>query len=937
MAFCATCGSALPNPGRFCSSCGAPAPSSDQAATIDVAAANLTAAKTAGANLHTADLPTIDLAPSTPRRPPSSGTSRPPSSAEYLLVDGRFLPGRLLASRYRIVALLGKGGMGEVYRADDLTLGQAVALKFLPDEAARDEGLLERFRNEVRIARRVSHPNVCRVYDVGDVDGHTFFTMEYVDGEDLASLLRRIGRLPGDKALDIARQLCAGLAAAHSKGVLHRDLKPANIMLDGRGQVVITDFGLAGVADNIRGNEIRSGTPAYMAPEQLAGKEVSTRSDIYALGLVLYEVFTGKRAFAEKTAGVLQGHGDRTPSRPSSVVKDLDPIVEKVILRCLEVEPGARPATALAVAAAMPGGDPLAAALAAGETPSPQMVAAAGESVGLRPRTAVICLAAVLLGFSLVAYFSIRYSALEKMRLEQTPEVLTQKSREIIARLGYEGRPADSAYGLRDDDDFQDYVEKNDKPPRWDAVLGARPSLLQYWYRQSPDALVASDFRGGDLMTPGIVTRSDPPTVLSGMINLELDPQGRLTYFQAIPLQKQVEKKELAAPPSPTAAVFDWNILFAAAGLDASKLQPAQPTWTSLAASDTRMAWTGTWPGTTRALRVEAAAFQGKPVFFSLIGDWTKPERQKSAEKNSIGERAGRILGFLVVGSVLLGSALLARRNYRQGRGDRAGALRLASAMFLLEIGLFLCRCHFATFGDSFGLLLLQVSTALFVSGTTWMLYLAVEPWVRRHWPKTIISWSRLLSAGARDPLVGRDILFGVLLGVVWILIFQIRYIPMMRMGAAPSTFSSEMLMGGRNALGAWLQQWPLSIQTTLVFFFLLFGLKVLLRKEWIAAIVLVAIFALPRGFSSTYMAVEIPAQILVYAIAVVIVLRFGFVPLACAVFTINLAANVPLSADLSAWYMTSSILALLSVVALAGWGFYHSLGGEPLWRVELE
>jgi serine/threonine protein kinase len=163
--------------------------------------------------------------------------------------------------------------------------------------------------------------------------------------------------------------LCAGLAAAHTKGVLHRDLKPANIMLDGRGQVVITDFGLAGVADNLRGAEIRSGTPAYMAPEQLAGKEVTMRSDIYALGLVLYEVFTGKRAVAESPA-LARSRGDHTPSRPSSVVKDLDPIVEKVILRCLEEEPSARPPTALAVAAALSGGDPLAAALAAGETPS---------------------------------------------------------------------------------------------------------------------------------------------------------------------------------------------------------------------------------------------------------------------------------------------------------------------------------------------------------------------------------------------------------------------------------------------------------------------------------------------------------------------------------------------------------------------------------------
>jgi serine/threonine-protein kinase len=271
------------------------------------------------------------------------------------------------------------------------------------------------------------------------------------------------------------------------------------------------------------------------------------------------------------------------------------------------------------------------------------------------------------------------------------------------------------------------------------------------------------------------------------------------------------------------------------------------------------------------------------------------------------------------------------------GRGDRAGALRLALVMFFLEMALWLCRCHFATPYDSLGLFLFAVSTALFVSAVTWMLYLAVEPWVRRHWPTTMISWSRLLSGQVRDPLVGRDILFGVILGVVWILIFQIRYIPMMRMGAAPALFSTSALMGGRTALGAWLYQWPQSIQTTLVFFFLLFGLKVLLRREWIAGIALVAIFALPRGLSSTYMAVEIPAQIIVYGIAVIIVLRFGFIPLACAVFTINLLANVPFSADLSMWYMPASLMALASVVALAGWGFYHSLGGEPLWKPELE
>ena len=151
----------------------------------------------------------------------------------------------------------------------------------------------------------MSHPNVCRVYDVGEIDGHYFLSMEYVDGEDLGSLLRRIGRLPSDKALEIARKLCAGLAAAHEKGVLHRDLKPGNIMLDGRGQVLLTDFGLAGLASQLAGAEVRNGTPAYMAPEQLTGKEVTVKSDIYSLGLVLYEIFTGKRPFGADTRAEL--------------------------------------------------------------------------------------------------------------------------------------------------------------------------------------------------------------------------------------------------------------------------------------------------------------------------------------------------------------------------------------------------------------------------------------------------------------------------------------------------------------------------------------------------------------------------------------------------------------------------------------------------------
>ena len=900
---CSSCGTDISATGRFCSACGAPAGTTDDVATLDFATA------------------TSPLPP----RPASSSSSRPSSSAEYLS-EGRFLPGRLLAGRYRIIALLGKGGMGEVYRADDLTLGQAVALKFLPDEAARDQALQERFKNEVRIARRVSHPNVCRVYDVGDMEGHTFFTMEYVDGEDLASLLRRIGRLPEDKALDIARQLCAGLAAAHAKGVLHRDLKPANIMLDGRGQVVITDFGLAGLADQIQGPEVRSGTPAYMAPEQLAGKEVSTRSDIYSLGLVLYEVFTGKRAFAQKLTEKLPV-GDRTLSRPSTVVKDLNPVIERVILRCLETEPSARPATVLSVAAALPGGDPLAAALAAGETPSPQMVAASGETVGLRPRTAVACLASVLIALGVVTVLGIHYSGLQKMRLELTPEVLAQRARETVSRMGYPERPADSVFGLDYDSAFQDYVETHDKPHAdWNTVLAARPSLLRFWYRQSPDDMLAQSFRD-QLLNPGIVVPDDPPTILSGMINLQLDPQGQLIYFQAIPPQKE----NSTAPP----AAFDWNIAFSAAGLDVAKFQKADPVWNSLAVSDGRMAWTGTWPGSTRPLRVEAASWHGKLAFFSLIGEWTKAERMQSPE-DSTGKKVRQVLFLALALSLLLGAVYLARRNYRHGRGDREGAFRLASIMFALEMLLWLCRGHFTANLSMVLLFVLAVSTGLCISGLTWILYLALEPWVRRHWPQTVITWSRLLSGQFRDPLVGRDILFGVMLGVVWIFIFRIHFIFTLRMGAAPELYLTDYLMGGRQALGAWLAQIPSSILGTLQFFFLLLFLKVFLRKDWLAAIAFVSLFA-ARAWGSSYLVADLPMLILIYGVAVLIVFRFGLVPLTCAIFTVDMLSSVPFSADLSLWYMPTSILALLSVVALAGWGFYHSLGGEPMWRLEIE
>jgi len=281
----------------------------------------------------------------------------PPTASTDLTVDaiqpqawrpiayGAHESGTLIAGRYRLVRHLRSGGMGAVYQADDLKLHVPVALKFLSPAHAGDERRLQLLLNEVRLAREITHPNVCRLFDVGERDGQHFLSMEYVEGEDLASLLRRIGRLPKDKAVMIGLEICNGMEAAHRRGILHRDLKPANLMVDANGHAKIMDFGLAVLETSLEGHSQIAGTPDYMAPEQRLGFS-SVQSDLYAVGLVLYELFTGRRASRD-----LVGLEDSTTPMPAGVTDDIDPTLERVIRHCLERDPGLRPASVGAVGA----------------------------------------------------------------------------------------------------------------------------------------------------------------------------------------------------------------------------------------------------------------------------------------------------------------------------------------------------------------------------------------------------------------------------------------------------------------------------------------------------------------------------------------------------------------------------------------------------------
>jgi Protein kinase domain len=683
---------------------------------------------------------------------------------------GRFVPGQIVAQRYRIVALAGRGGMGEVYRAEDLKLTQIVAIKFLPESLSKDAGALARFHSEVRTARHVSHPNVCRMFDIGDAEGITFLTMEYVDGEDLSSLVRRIGRLSPDKATQIARQMCAGLAAAHERGVIHRDLKPANIMLDSTGRIRITDFGLAGIAASIQGPEVRAGTPAYMAPEQLAGKEVTIKSDLYSLGLILYEILTGKRVFDAATLPELMRlREESSPGKPSSIVRDLDPLLERVIMRCLEKDPALRPASALQVATALPGGDPLAAALAAGETPSPQMVAAAGDTTGLSPRAALSVLAAVLLGTLFFIYVGVKEDALEAINPSRPSEVMAHHARDILAKLGYTERPADWVGHFAYNYWFLTYINKfGGASPSWKQILLQRPMMLEYWYRESPWEMVPQTW-ASLLLTPGVVESDEPPPIRPGMATVWMDAEEHLQWLQVIPPEVEsstsnaVAQKNASPPARPFPSV-DWNLLFTAAGLDPSQFRPATPNWLSLAAFDQRGAWDGTWPQSGRPLHVEAAAWHGKSVYFSLVSPWTRPNRTPTdADK---GSNTGSIIVLIVTLLTVAIGVWFALRNLARGRGDHQNAWRLACIAFGIGLATFLFRAHFVKSLEMVLLCILAISTSLFMAGILWILYIALEPYVRRHWPQTIISWTRLMGGRFRDPLVGRDLVSGVLMGV---------------------------------------------------------------------------------------------------------------------------------------------------------------------------
>ncbi len=907
MSSCPACATATTDDARYCPAC--------------------------GTDLKLPDSPT-GTAPRPLRSPATSGAGEaaPASGA------ARFASGQVLAQRYRIVGLLGRGGMGEVYRADDLKLEQAVALKFLTGPLAGDRDRLDRLYAEVRSARQVSHPAVCRVWDIGEADGQPFLSMEFVDGENLASLLRRIGRFPPDKARDIARQVAEGLAAAHARGLLHRDLKPANVMLDSRGHVRLTDFGLAGLAESLA-TDVRSGTPAYMAPEQLLGREVSVRSDVYALGLLTYELVTGRRAFEGKGfAELARRHRDERPLEPSALAPGLDPALERTILSCLEKEARRRPPSALAVAAMLSGRDPLAAAIAAGDTPSPELVAAAGESAGMRPRAARACLLAVVAGLLAFPALAARHHVLSHVPVEKSPAALEDRARDLLGRLA-PAKAADQEMGLSHDAGYLAWLrETKSEAYRREALAGGEPPLVEFWYRQSPRPIVARS-------PSGRVSRRDPPIDVAGMAGVSYDLSGRLLAYYDVPPQLELAAAPAgaAAPPSSTAAApatpaeADWAALFAEARLDPAQLRRVAPRWTPAFYVDARAAWEGHWPARPDiALRVEAASYRGRPVWFEIKDPWTRAEREQ-APLGRPGLRRVEAFYLVIVAGLVAAACGLAYRNISLGRGDRRGAFRLALSLAGLATASWALRAHHAADpAAELPAFAVGAGLALLVAALVWLLYLALEPYVRRLRPWTLVSWTRLLNGGVRDPVVGRDVLAGMTFGTGLALVNVLARALEARLGheaESPELLVLDVLLKPRLLLSYLLNSPADATFGGLAFLLLFLVLRLLTRRDWIAASLVVAFLVsgdlVGADAAKGVLWVMLPLATVAWSGYVLLMLRLGVLAAITAVWTANLLVIPALRYAPGSWTGDAVFVVLPLLAGVAVLAFRSASGGQ--------
>jgi hypothetical protein len=530
----------------------------------------------------------------------------------------------------------------------------------------------------------------------------------------------------------------------------------------------------------------------------------------------------------------------------------------------------------------------------------------------------------------LAAYAALSESALitSRLPLEKSPDVLEDRARDVARALGYTDPPADTANGFQSTGDYLRYaLEKGEGAAVHERLRAGRPPVLLFWYRSSPRQMVPTG-------SNDVVSTTDPPFTVTNMRTIVLDSDGRLVEFHAVP--PQLEDSPGTAPAPPPAP--NWANLFELAALNQSDFQPVTPQWTPRSYADQRAAWEGPMPGwPEQKVRVEAAACRGRIVSFQTINPWTQPSQMREPPR-SRAQRLSRGVVAVMIPFVLAVAAGVARHNLRKGRGDRRGALRISATIFVSMFGYWIVgAAHFSDPDVELDRLFTALGFALFCAGALWVLYLALEPYVRKFWPTTVISWSRLLAGKYVDPQVGRDVLIGVFVAVSVVLVSRVDYHirPLLGYPALPPLVPNlDMLSGTRALLAVAAQVVFNSAFNSLWIIFALVAVNLLVRRVWITAVVMVGFLMLTGLGSNDFTPpvwLGVLTSLLILSSIVYVMLRFGLLT-TMTFFAVNfLLQSGVLTLDPSRWFFPTSTTLLLIVSALALYGFYASRGGEPL------
>ncbi|MCA9171019.1 MAG: serine/threonine protein kinase, partial [Planctomycetales bacterium] len=759
----------------------------------------------------------------------------------------------------------------------------------------------EYFHNEVRLARQISHPNICRVYDLGEVDGQHFISMEYIDGEDLKTLLHRIGRLPRSKAVQIAHELCDGLGAAHSKGVLHRDLKLSNVMIDGAGQARITDFGLAATTNKSESTIGMSGTPAYMAPEQLLQGRTSVQSDIYSLGLVLFEICSGESAHdALNLAELRQFHDSGSTCKDiSNLAPDIEPGLALAIRECLQGDATQRPQNTSAVAAFLPGSDRIAAAIDAGQLPSAELLAAGPSStVSFRMATiwaALACFAAVFL--LSVSNYVFEINAVNLM----SPDRLVERARDYLDHLGY-GEANDYAFGWT-----RYHTDISTDNAEW--------SNMHFWFRQHTGNFYVSNILDGGRMDAWSPSWEEI-SVFRHQSGVFLNPvTGNLFLFRG---QPKALFRQLGKPAEPR-----WSEWFPESMVGFQIESMPDGSWVRVppVPYDHLLTKDGTISEhSDQEYVVTAASFQEGPSYFHVVHKNELPRNRPHATENPLIRHVGLLL--LAIG---IGMLVFCLFHWMAGRGDRIGARNAALFVSVLSLAQWAVSAHHSS--DPLimvGHLMLCTANIAGRAAFVWFAYIAFEPLVRRVWPRLLVSWSRLVRGRLRDPQVGWDLLRGISLGGVLVTIESIFVLldakPPFRMD--PTTLLDEMtLLGGYciHAVGN-------SISICMTALTLLTIANLLFRVRFVAVGSLwLLVFLLEwQPFEIHVM----PFAILAATLSIYGLLRFGAVGLV-GIHIGSILLQGPITFDRSNFYFKNSCYCLLFYFSLIAAAWYFAIGGK--------